>query len=128
MSASRTFFAATLTVLFALGASAVPTATSTAQQRYEQDRAACAAAKPGADRSTCMKEASAALAATRSGELDKVKPSPDNALERCKPLPEAERKECEARMRSGTVSGSVEGGGVLRELVTTVPAASSSSR
>lgn len=128
MSASRKFFATTLTALFAFGALTASAATSTAQERYEQDRTACAAAKPGADRSTCMKEASAALAAARRGELDKAKPSPDNALERCKPLPEAERKECEARMRSGTVSGSVEGGGVLRELVTTVPAASAASR
>ncbi len=126
MSASKKFFAPTLTALFAFGASAAPAATSAAQQRYEQDRAACAVAKP-ADRSTCMKEASAALAAARSGELDKAKPSPESALERCQPLPKVERKECEARMRSGTVSGSVEGGGVLRKLVTAVPPASAAS-
>ena len=42
-----------------------------------------------------------------------------NALKRCVPLPDAERKDCVARMQGqGTISGSVEGGGIYRELVT----------
>ena len=43
----------------------------------------------------------------------------ENALKRCTPLPEELRRDCEARMRgAGTVSGSVEAGGIYRELVT----------
>ena len=135
MPACRTHVAAALIALFSLSASAAPTATPTttptatpsAQQRYAMERSACAA-KTGDERSTCLKEANAALAAARNHELDGQKPVPGNALKRCQRLPDADRKECEARMRSGSVSGSVEGGGVLRQLVTTVPAASAASR
>jgi hypothetical protein len=42
-----------------------------------------------------------------------------NALRRCAGLPADDRSDCEARMRGGgTTSGSVDGGGIYRELVT----------
>ena len=45
-----------------------------------------------------------------------------NALERCKALPEPDRNDCVLRMQGrGTTSGSVEGGGIYRELVTIIP-------
>jgi hypothetical protein len=41
-------------------------------------------------------------------------------LERCKPLPTDEAKDCRDRiLGQGTVSGSVKGGGLYREKVTT---------
>ena len=126
----RTFVAMALTALFSLAAYAASpstTATASAQQRYQLERAACAA-KSGDDRRTCLKEADAALAAARDPAPDGPTPTAENALQRCKPLPDPERRECETRMRSGTVSGSVKGGGVLRELVTIVPAASAANR
>ena len=46
-----------------------------------------------------------------------------NRLLRCEVHPTAaDREECIRRMTQGTVRGSVEGGGVVRELVTRVPA------
>lgn len=45
-----------------------------------------------------------------------------NALERCDRLTGDDNKDCIARMDGqGTLSGSVEGGGLFRELVTVVP-------
>ena len=46
-----------------------------------------------------------------------------NRLARCDRLPAGDREDCVRRMHGeGTVSGSVEGGGIYRELRTTVPA------
>lgn len=45
-----------------------------------------------------------------------------NALARCASLPEFYKVDCEARVRGeGEVSGSVLGGGLLRQSVTTLP-------
>ena len=48
-----------------------------------------------------------------------------NELQRCAPLPPFYKSDCEARVRgqAGQSSGSVIGGGILRETVTTVPKA-----
>ena len=127
MAVCKTCVATVLTVLWGLAAAATPIEPTSAQQLYEQERAACAA-KSGDERRSCLKEASAALGEARHQTLDTQQPSPDNALRRCKMLPAVDRKDCEARMRSGTVSGSVQGGGMLRELVTPVPAAAPASR
>lgn len=46
-----------------------------------------------------------------------------NRFTRCEALPADDRDYCILRMKGeGTVSGSVEGGGILRELRVTVPA------
>ena len=46
-----------------------------------------------------------------------------NAVARCAALPAADRDACVARMQGqGEVTGSVAGGGLLRELVQMVPA------
>lgn len=95
-------------------------AAAQAQARYEKERAACIAGATGQAQSTCLREAAAARAEARHGALDGTPSSTyaANALERCRPLPDADRAACEARMRgAGTVTGSVEGGGILRELV-----------
>ena len=97
---------------------------STAQKRYQEDRAACMSGRSGEDRKTCLREAGAALQAARGGKLAESR-QPDyerNTLARCGVLPPADRDSCEAMMRKGTTTGSVEGGGIFREYVEIVPA------
>jgi len=95
--------------------------SAAAKARYEQERTRCMSGQSGQDLKTCMREAGAALQASRQGQLDDVDGRyVRNALERCKPLPADEAKDCRDRiLGQGTVSGSVKGGGVLREKVTT---------
>jgi len=95
-----------------------------AQARYQQDRAACNSGQSYQDRATCLREAGAALqeARRRSGG-DEHSAYEQNRLNRCERLPAADREDCLRRMRGeGSVSGSVEGGGIYRELRRTVPA------
>jgi len=95
-----------------------------AQARYKQDRAACLSGQPYQDRAACLREAGAALQEAKRGRLaDENSAYEQNRLSRCERLPAYEREDCVRRMRGeGSVSGSVESGGVLRELRTTVPA------
>lgn len=91
-----------------------------AEGRYQRDVAACRIAPPGTDKAACLREAGAVRASKEPVSMD---PDPArfarNALKRCDPLPEPERSGCVARMQGqGTISGSVAGGGILRELVT----------
>jgi len=90
-----------------------------AQARYQRERAACLSGQTHHDRATCLKEAGAALDEARRGRLQDYGHYLQNALARCQRLPAEERKDCEARMQGrGEVYGSVEGGGLYRELVT----------
>ena len=66
------------------------------------------------DRATCLKEASAALQEARRGNLS-TGDLAQNSVARCAGLPADDRRDCEMRMRSGASSGSVSGGGILRE-------------
>jgi len=97
---------------------------SEADKLYKSDRAACMRGDTGQDRATCLKEAGAARAEARRGRLgDGEGAFERNRMVRCDPLPESDRQDCIRRMNGeGTVSGSVEGGGIYRELRTTVPA------
>lgn len=86
----------------------------TAQATYQRERAACLSGQTHQDRATCLKEASAALAESRRGGLTAA--SGLNA-ERCNALDGSDRAACVARMNgAGVVKGSVEGGGLYREL------------
>jgi hypothetical protein len=101
------------------------TALRDAEARYQRDAAACKTVAQGTDPAACLREAGA----VRDGKgVDHIDPSPRrlmlNALKRCEPLPEPERIDCVARTQGdGSTSGSVAGGGVLRELVTPEAAA-----
>lgn len=97
---------------------------SEAQARYQQDRAACTSGQSYQDRATCLREAGAALQEAKRGRIGDGQTSYEqNRLIRCDRLPAGDREDCLRRMRGeGTVSGSVEGGGIYRELRTTVPA------
>ena len=93
-------------------------------QRYLEERAACMS-KSGDDRKTCLREAGAAQVEAKRGQLTDPEASLEqNKFARCAYHRNADEREyCERRMRGeGTVEGSVESGGVLRELVVTVPA------
>jgi len=92
--------------------------------KYERDRAACLSGRSGQDQATCLREAGAALQAARRHELTSGDGDLQrNAEARCNVFAGADRRDCLARVRGqGTVSGSVEGGGILRETVTIVPA------
>ena len=96
------------------------TGLAEAQARYERERAVCMSGQSNQDRATCLREAGAAFAqAKRDGLDDGSAPYVRNALQRCEPLPDEDRRACVSRMQGqGTTSGSVAGGGIYRELVT----------
>lgn len=106
------------------GVSAAPAAGASgdAPSRYQQERAACTSGQSGQDRATCLKEAGAAKEEARRGNLDEHPAGlKGNAKDRCNALAGDERTDCLARMNGeGTVSGSVKGGGLLREKKTVV--------
>ena len=63
----------------------------------------------------------AALQEAKRGGLSNEQAQFDrNRLARCDNQPPQDRAECVRRMNEGTTSGSVEGGGIYRELVTPV--------
>ena len=93
---------------------------SEAQGAYQRDRAACLSGQTSQERATCLREASAALQVSGRGNLnDGQSDFERNRLLRCERQPLEDRQDCVRRMSSeARTSGSVEGGGVLRELVT----------
>jgi hypothetical protein len=100
------------TALLALGA-------ATAQLAWSQpgNGAALQDCETRQDRATCERELRNARAEQRRGTLEV--PGADyraNALARCAPFTGDDRTACESRiMGAGNVSGSVAGGGLLRE-------------
>lgn len=80
------------------------------------------------DRAACLREAGAARQESQRGGLSTPAggAADANALARCQTQPASDRAACEARVRgtgaNTTTSGSVMGGGVIRETVTPVPA------
>ena len=91
-----------------------------AKARFYRESAACVSLRGVDARANCQNEA--------RGRWADSKPTPPeefpavlmrNALKRCDPLPEPQRKDCVARTQGqGTTSGSVADGGIYRELVT----------
>ena len=111
---------------FSVGAISANAATpSAAETRYQQDRANCLAGKTAESQKTCLKEAGAALQASREHELKSGNPAQlaANERKRCEPLSGDDKKACLARAAGmdTTSSGSVAGGGDLKETVTVVP-------
>lgn len=122
---------AVFAVLGASSAFAATPVTSEAQTRYEQERARCLSGQSGQAQDTCMREAGAARDAAAKGQLNdgdgKLR---KNAKDRCDVLAGDERRDCMARMKGAantTESGSVKGGGILRETVTVEPAPAASA-
>lgn len=78
------------------------------------------------DRAACLREAGAARQEAQRGGLSTpgATTAQANALARCQNQPAADRADCEARVRgtgASSTSGSVMGGGVIRETVTPLP-------
>lgn len=92
------------------------------EARYQAERRACLDGRSGQDSSSCLKEAGAARAEAlrhRLGNGDDTAALRANALARCAVQPAADRPACETLARGqGTASGSVRGGGVIKETVT----------
>lgn len=91
------------------------------EARYQADRRACHEGIGGQDRTTCLREAGAARAeALRAmlGNGESAEQRDRNAIERCKVHRDpSDRNACELMARGeGQEEGSVEGGGVIREL------------
>lgn len=97
---------------------------STAERTYQQERAHCMSGKSHQDRATCLREAGAARDEARRGALGN-QPAGNlaaNATARCKAQPPADREACVQRiLGAGSASGSVKGGGVIRQTETKVP-------
>ncbi len=111
--------------LLAAGATTAQVAAGTtgidASGNTQSERAACLSGTTQQDRATCLREASNAAADKRAGRLDSGTNYAANALARCDVLSGEDKAACQARMAGrGSTSGSVAGGGVLREVETVV--------
>jgi hypothetical protein len=123
-STARSMIAA----LIAVGGIAAATSASAQPRRgdstYQQEIAVCGHNQQ--DRAACIREAGAARQEAARGGLTSAPDYQRNALARCGLQPPADRADCEARVLGGSgntrgaVDGSVMGGGVIRESVTTV--------
>ena len=94
-----------------------------ARAEGEKYRQACMAGQTNQDRATCLKEANNYLADLKKNpgkfQGNATAAAAANAKARCEALSGSDRTACMARISGqGKVSGSVEGGGIYRELVT----------
>ncbi|MDW5444859.1 hypothetical protein [Polaromonas sp. SM01] len=87
-----------------------------------KERAACLEGRTQQDQATCLREVNNAAASKRAGKLDNSGAQFEaNARLRCEALSGEDRTACEARVIGyGNSSGSVAGGGVIREVETVV--------
>jgi len=119
--------------LLAVTAATAQVATGTtgidASGSYQQEVQACMSGRTQQDRDTCLREARNAQADKSRGALDNAGARFDaNATARCDALQGEDKAACQARVLGyGSTSGSVAGGGLLREVETVVmpPGASS---
>lgn len=100
-------------------------AASPQMSQYQKDVERCNTT-PGIDKAACLKEAGAAAQAARQDQLTNpgMGTETTDRTRRCDALTGDQREECIQLMNSSDTrtQGSVEGGGVLRELTITVPA------
>lgn len=130
-----TFVPGAVVAIAALAASghatAADPASASAQERYRAEVAACNSGQTSQDKATCLREAGAALQQAREGKLEsrdqQVASHNGNSLSRCDVFMGEELSACRARImghgntEGATVtSGSVEGGGILRESITVI--------
>jgi hypothetical protein len=89
---------------------------------YQQEVQACMTGRTQQDRETCLREARNAQADKKRGVLENAGAQfQANAAARCDVLSGEEKAACQARiMGYGNTSGSVAGGGLLREVETVV--------
>ena len=88
--------------------------------RYQQDLAECEAQQATQDLAACRLEARNALAEAKRNLLSDTTANlfEKNQLKRCRVFKGEDREACEARVRGeGSSTGSVQSGGILREVV-----------
>jgi hypothetical protein len=94
------------------------------QARYQQDLAECEAQQATQDLVACRLEARHALTEAKRNLLSDTTANlfEKNQLKRCRVFKGDDREACEARVRNeGSSTGSVQSGGILREVVRPVP-------
>lgn len=122
-----------LAALLAVTAAAAQVATGTtgidATGSYQHEVQSCLTGNTQQDRETCLREARNAQGDKKRGLLDNTQaPFDANAVARCDVLAGEDQAACKARvMGFGNTTGSVAGGGVLREVETVVLPAGASS-
>ena len=92
--------------------------------RYQQDLAECEAQQATQDLAACRLEARNALADAKRNLLSETTANlfEKNQLKRCRVFKGEDREACEARVRNeGSSTGSVQSGGILREVMRPVP-------
>ena len=101
-------------------------AAAAAKSTYAKERADCEAGRTAEDRATCLREAGAAEQERKRNQLDNAGSARQNAIERCNLVAAKDKADCLARIegpsqanQTTTTSGSVSGGGVVRETKTT---------
>ncbi len=121
--------AALLAVTAATAQVASGTTGIDATGNYRSEVQACMTGNTQQDQATCLREAQNARADKRSGALDNSNATFDaNAAARCDVLTGEDRAACQARVVGfGNTTGSVAGGGVLREVETVVVPAGATS-
>ena len=88
--------------------------------RYQQDLAECEAQQATQDLAACRLEARNALAEAKRNLLNDTTANlfEKNQFKRCRVFKGEDREACEARVRGdGSSTGSVQSGGILREVV-----------
>ena len=116
--------AASLVALVTLPAFAATASNSEQAERraiFERDRAACETGRSTQERSLCLHDVTVAYRMPHTNKPYDLDPSTyaRNQALRCGPLKDKDLEACMARMRgAGSTSGSVETGGILRELTT----------
>lgn len=130
---SKSIISFGIAALLAVGAATAQVASGTTgidnSGSYQQEVQACLSGKTQQDQATCLREARNANADKRRGLLGTEGALEANAMARCNVFKAGEEKAaCEARvMGMGNTSGSVAGGGLLREVETvTLPEGQSS--
>ena len=100
-----------------------PATVDSAKAQYDAERARCMSGTTGQDQASCLRSAGAAYELIKQNRLrDPNTAYRDNALARCASLPSSDRTDCESRVDGGgDRRGSVKGGGVITETVTTIP-------
>jgi hypothetical protein len=111
--------------LLAVTAATAQVATGTtgidASGSYRHEVQSCLSGMTQQDQATCLREARNAQAEKQRGALDNGAPLEANRMARCDALAGEDKAACQARMMGyGSTSGSVAGGGVLREVETVV--------
>jgi len=118
--------------LLAATAASAQIATGTtgidASGNTQAERTACMTGNTQQDRATCLKEANNAAADKRRGVLESGANYTSNALARCDVLSGEDKAACQARIAGyGNATGSVAGGGVIREVETVMVPADATS-